>query len=378
MLEHAAAAFDLTPGTTYLNTAGAGPRLHAVNDAAHRAVTDSARPWAVGEDQWRTAVETLRDLIAELMGTEADGVAYCPSVAYGMSTAAGNLPLGRGQHIVVLGREHPSNRLAWQRAADACGALVHPAERAPDEDWTTAVLRGIDDRTAVVSVPQVHWANGAVLDLVRVAAACRTTGAALVIDASQSLGVLPLDLAALAPDFVIAPGHKWLLGAYGMGWLWASPRWRQEGRPLEASIAAHQAGGDFTVLGRSVPPYRPGARRFDFGAHAHPLLVPMALAAARQLQVWGQPAIYSHLQQQLHHLTQQLHDRGLADGLQQPHAPHFCAWRPPSGREQAAQQAVEAGGYVVAQRAGALRIAPYLHTTLAELDALVDTLAAAV
>ena len=82
----------------------------------------------------------------------------------------------------------------------------------------------IDQGTAVIVVPNVHWTDGALLDLPRIAAAARRLGASLVVDASQSLGMLPLDLAAVQPDFLVAVGYKWLLGPFGLSYLWVAPR----------------------------------------------------------------------------------------------------------------------------------------------------------
>lgn len=368
------ALFDLPPEVIYLNTCGAGPRLHAVNAAAHTALHASARPWETGEADWHAAVENLRRNTASLLGTTPDALAFCPSVGHGMSLAALNLPLAAGQSVVVLAAEHPSNRLAWEHACTRAGALLQRACCEPGQDWTHAVLQHIDAHTAVVSVPHAHWADGALLDLPRIALAARAAGAALVIDASQSLGILPLDFEALAPDFVIAPGHKWLLGAYGLGWLWAAPRWREQGQPLEHGIAARQAEGDFASL-VSTPAYRDGARRFDFGAHAHPLLVPMSLAAIDQMQAWGLDAVRSRVAALVNHLETGLTQRGLGDGLTPGHAPHFCAWRPPPDRLAAVTAAAREAGCILASRAGALRIAPYLHINEGQIDRLIDVLA---
>lgn len=371
---HLLTLFDLPAETIYLNTCGAGPRLHAVNEAAEAALTASARPWQTSEADWHHAVENLRRTTAALLGTTPDALAFCPSVGHGISLAARNLAPTAGQNVVVLAGEHPSNRLAWEHACARSSAAMRSARREEGQSWTDAVLQSIDTRTAVVSVPHAHWADGALLELPAIAAAARAVGAALVIDASQSLGVLPLDFDALAPDFVIAPGHKWLLGAYGLGWLWAAPAWREHGQPLEHGIAARQAEGDFASLDHT-PDYRKGARRFDFGAHAHPLLVPMALAAVNQLQTWGLDTIRSRVHALVHHLRTGLTRRGLGDGLTPHHAPHFCAWRPPPDRLAAVTSAARKADCIVASRAGALRIAPYLHIDERQIDRLVDVLA---
>jgi selenocysteine lyase/cysteine desulfurase len=371
-----AADFDLPPDTVYLNAAGMGPRLRCVSEAARQAITESAAPWTLSAGQWEHHRDDLRRRMANLIETEPDALAYCPSVSYGMAVAARNLPLSSGQSVVALAREHPSNRSVWQHAAAARGALWLEADRQVGESWTDAVLRQLDTRTAVVCIPQVHWTDGAVLDLARIRQRTATLGAALVIDASQSLGAMPFDWNAIAPDFVIAPGHKWLLGAYGLGWLWAAPHWRQHGEPLEHSLTARDATGDYSQL-REPPPYLAGARRFDFGASAHPLLMPMALAATTQLQMWGMPQVQAQLATLSARITAAFNAKGLGDGLRDG-APHITAWTPPAGALDNVEQRLREADIIVAIRDGRLRITPHLHVDAAQIDHFAATLATAV
>ena len=104
----------------------------------------------------------------------------------------------------------------------------------------------------------------------------------------------------------------------------------------------------------------------------------MALAAITQMQQWGLTALRTRVAALITHLEARLAQRGLADGLVPGHAPHFCAWVPPPARLEDVTAAVRDAGCIVARRAGALRIAPYLHIDEAQLDHLVDTLARSV
>ena len=76
------------------------------------------------------------------------------------------------------------------------------------------MLEAVDDDTAVVAVPNCHWSDGAFVDLVRVGERARAMGAAFVVDASQSLGAHPLDVAEVKPDFLASVTYKWLLGPF--------------------------------------------------------------------------------------------------------------------------------------------------------------------
>lgn len=369
--------FDLPADVIYLNAASAGPRLHAVNAAAQQGLKNSARPWRQSTREWLEESERLRALAAAVLATHADALAFIPSVSYGMAIAAKNLPLRRGQNVVVLAGEYPSNHLMWARRAEECGANLVRARRQAGEEWTSAVLRNVNERTAIVCVPHCYWTDGSLLDLDTIAVKARGVSAALVIDASQSLGALPLDLEALAPDFVISAGHKWLLGPYGFGWLWAAPRWRTEGEPIEQTMLAREGWEDFSAASDSPAAYRSGARRFDSGECLGPLSVPMAIASMTQLRNWGVEAISQQLGELTHHLEQRLRERALNKFLVPGYAPHLCSWKPPEDALPTITNALAQAGVIVSVRNGGLRIAPHLHIDFSHLDVLVDVLASA-
>ena len=152
------------------------------------------------------------------------------------------------------------------------------------------MLDAIDDRAAIVALPQCHWTDGTLVDLVKVGARCRDAGAALVLDLTQSAGALPFDVGAVGPDFLVAAGSKWLLCPYALGFLYVAPH-RQDGRPLEASVFHREGTEKGRIWRRGVLHHRegwqPGARRFDMGERANIALMPMATTALRQILDWG-------------------------------------------------------------------------------------------
>src|SRR5664279_6087696 len=170
--------FEIPDGITYLNCASMSPQLRCVTEAGLRAVRTKASPWNLSGPEWFAGSEELRALAARLMGTDSDGVALVPAASYGIATAAANLPLARGQTIVMLHQQFPSNVYAWYELAKKNGGRVVVAQREPGVDWTEALMRAIDDHTAIVAVPQCHWTDGSKVDLERVGQRVRAVGAA--------------------------------------------------------------------------------------------------------------------------------------------------------------------------------------------------------
>lgn len=294
-LESQRGLFEIPEGVTYLNCASMSPQLRSVTAAGMDAVRAKASPWTVAPPDWFSAPEHLRALAAQVMGADAEGVALVSSASYGIAVAAANVAVRRGQSIVLLDEQFPSNVYAWRELARRHEARIRTVRRDPDGTWTEAVLRAIDEETAVVAVPNCHWTDGSLVDLVRVGAKARLVGAALVVDASQSLGVYPLDVSEIRPDFLISVGYKWLLGPYGLGDLYVAPQWRETGTPLENSWLSRAGSENFARLVEYTDEYRVGARRFDMGEFPQFVLAPMAIAALEQIVTWGVEGVQSSL-----------------------------------------------------------------------------------
>ena len=366
-------AFAITDAVTYLNSASLGPRLRAVDAAGHAAVARMAEPWHIRSADWFADARALRALFASLIGAPADCVALVPSVSYGIAVAARNVPVAAGDNIVVIDQEYPSNYYSWQRLARERGAEIRSAA-ARGGTLTDAIVASIDRRTAVVAVANCHWTNGAMVDLVRVGAAARRHDAALVVDASQSLGVYPLDLAEVRPDFLVTVGYKWLLGPYGLGYLYVADRWHEQGEPLEESWLNRAGGDNFAALVDYTDAYQPGAQRFNLGESAQFYLLPMALAALMQIAQWT-PA---RIQQQLSEWTGELSSRAASLGLEsltrEQRVGHMIGLTARGSLPPGVVDGLAARHVYVGARGNNIRVSPHLHSTAADLERLVAAL----
>jgi selenocysteine lyase/cysteine desulfurase len=367
--------FDVPPEIAYFNTANMSPLLRSVREAGLRGLDIRGAPWTIEPVAWFTQVEALRERAARLIGVSPEGVALVPATSYGLAVAARNLPARPGERVLVLEDEFPSGYYTWQRHTARTGAELVVVRRQPGQGWTDAILGELDERAAVVAVPNVHWTDGALVELERIAPAAHAAGAALVIDASQSLGAMPLDVGALRPDFLVAVGYKWLLGPFSVGYLYAAERHR-EGEPLEDNWILRTGSDDFAALTMYRDRYLPGARRFDVGQRTNFGLVPMAIAALDQMLAWGVPGIAAALDA----VNATIVDRARALGLTVPavRAPHMVGLELPPDAGRRAVAALSEAGVVASLRGSSLRIAPHLHVTRSDIDRLIAALNAAV
>lgn len=278
--------FDLPDDVAYLNAAYLGPLPRAAAEAGRAGIDLKLRPWSVRPGDFFEPVDELRRLVATLIGADEDGIALAPSASYGLATAAANLTVGEGRTVVVLAEEFPSNVYAWRSLVARRGGTVSTVPRPADGDWTAGVLAAVDERTAVVAVPPCHWSDGTLVDLVAVGEAARAVGARLVVDGTQAIGALPVDLDAVRPDFLACAFYKWLLGPYNLAFLYVAPEHRH-GVPLEDSWLARAGSDQFDLLVKYRDEYRTGARRFDMGETSNFALLPVAAASLRLLLEWG-------------------------------------------------------------------------------------------
>ena len=167
-----------------------------------------------------------------MLGTpRREQVAVLPSVSYGMAIVARNLPFHPGQHIVVAGEQFPSNVHPWRRLAGQRGGEVRTVVAPEARDgraaaWNEALHDAIDERTAMLAIGHVHWADGTRFDLPRLAARAREVGAWVVIDGTQSVGALdfPFDDVRPMPCCVPPTSGRW--GRTAWRWAGSAMSWR--------------------------------------------------------------------------------------------------------------------------------------------------------
>ena len=369
--------FDIPEDIAYFNCAYLGPLSRAAVAAGRAAAGIKAHPWEIGSEDFFADTEIARGMFAELINAAEDDVAIVPAASYGVSVAARNLPLTKGRTVVMLAEQFPSNVYAWRDSADAAGSSVVTVERPEHGDLTRAVLDAIDERTAVVTLPHCHWADGALLDLETIGHRCRELGAALVLDVTQSAGVMPLDVDVIQPDFLVSACYKWLLGPYSFGFLYAAPH-RQDGEPIEFNWRARLGSEDFAGLVNYEDAYLPGARRFDVGECANFHTIPAVIAALQQINDWGVPEIAKTLAARNASLAERAASLGLEGLDAKRRAGHFLGLRFPQGIPEGLLNALRESGVYVSVRGDSLRITPHLYNNDADVDRLMHALERAI
>ncbi|MFL6091228.1 MAG: cysteine desulfurase [Aeromicrobium sp.] len=380
------------PGLVYLDSANTSQKPQAVIEAIdehyrwHNA--NVARAMHALGSEATEAFELGRTKVAQFIGAPSrDEVIFTKNASEALNLVARVLgDAGRvnaDTDIVITEMEHHSNIVPWQLLAERTGATLRWFGITDEGRLDLANLDGlITERTAVVSLTWVSNMLGTINPLDVVIKRAREVGALVVIDASQAVPQLPVDVAALGADFVAFTGHK-MVGPTGIGVLW--------GRyDLLAELPPFLGGGEMietVTMERSTfakPPHR-------FEAGTPPIAQAVGLGAAVDyLTALGMDNVAAHEQeitayaldalQDIDGLTivgpREAKDRGgaISFTLEGVH-PHDVAQLVDSRGV-----AVRAGHHCAKpahQRFGVqstTRASFYLYTTTDEIDALVEAL----
>jgi selenocysteine lyase/cysteine desulfurase len=376
--------FSLPSDVHYLNCATMSPNLRAVEEAGIRGILRKSKPYEITQEHFFDEVQVAKGLFAQLINCpDPDRIAVVPSVSYGMATVARNLAAKPGlkpmQEIVLIEEEFPSDVYAWD-AVCADKQLIINTVSAPASwqnrgaTWNQKVLEAIGPRTCMVVLPHVHWTDGTRFDLVAIAQKARSVGALMVIDGTQSVGALPFDVQSVRPDALVCGGYKCMMGGYSLGLAYYG-EYFDTGSPIEQGWMSRQGSENFRTLVDYQPNYRPKAYRFSVGEQSNFVLMPMLIAALKQLLDWTPERIQAYTEALCGEALAQLKAQGywVEDAAYRSH--HLFGLRAPAGTDlRVVQQRLQERKVYVSLRGDAIRVSPHVYNDTHDLAALLDGL----
>ena len=374
--------FSIPRDVHYLNCAYMGPLSRATQEAGVAGVLRKGDPSKISAPDFYQDSDRARALFAQLINApDPMRIAIIPSASYGIATAARNLPCAPDQTIVVTSEQFPSNVYSWRKLAQQRRAqlrVVRPLSNSQrGSAWNEALLEAIDEHTAIVAVPHVHWTDGTRFDIDRVAARARSFGAALVVDGTQSVGALPFDVQRVQPDALIVAAYKWLLGPYSIGFAYYGSRFNN-GEPIEENWITREGSENFRALVNYRDGYQPGALRYDVGERSNFILTPMVIAALEQILDWQPARIQAYCRALCADAIAEVQAMGFSVEAEAWRAHHLFGIRMPATVDLAELHAsLQSAGVFASLRGSALRVAPNVYNDAGDVDALVQVLRAA-
>ncbi|MBD2778698.1 aminotransferase class V-fold PLP-dependent enzyme [Iningainema tapete] len=287
MLHHHREKFPALTNKTYFNYGGQGPMplaaMEAINQA--QAYIQQIGPFGTAVNNWiREQVQDLRVAIAALLNVSKETITITEDVTVGCNIAMWGIDWKSGDRLLLSDCEHPGIMAIALEIARRFGVEVTtiPLMATLNEgDPTEIIAQYLRPNTRLVVLSHILWNTGQVLPLDKIATICIQNQTKLLIDAAQSVGLLPLNLTTLGVDFYAFTGHKWLCGPGGVGGLYVKPEARESLKPT--FIGWRGVISDST--GKPVDWY-PDGKRYEVATSNYPLYCGLKTAISTH-EEWG-------------------------------------------------------------------------------------------
>lgn len=226
------ALFDtLQVGHAYLNHGGFGnsPRTVMLAQRQWRARMN-ANATRFFRREVAPGMATASRAVAEFLGAPAgDSVALVTNVTAATTIAVDSVPLAAGDEFLVTDHGYLTATWAAQRRAREVGASVVTARiplTADAAEIARIVLAAVTPRTKVALIDHITSSTARRFPIEELVPALQERGVIVIVDAAHAPGMVPIDLAALNPDFWGGNLHKWGYAPRSAGAFWAAPKWR--------------------------------------------------------------------------------------------------------------------------------------------------------
>ncbi|WP_296701879.1 aminotransferase class V-fold PLP-dependent enzyme, partial [Algoriphagus sp.] len=219
MLQSQKHLFNLNPEVHYLNNAYRAPFLKSSEEAGIHSIIKQRNPFEFTPDDFFDGVMDVRNSFGQLVNCEAKEVAVVPSTSYGFTSVLNNVPGGKGKKALVVKDEFPSGYFAmerWAKENDSELVIISPDSSIAQKgaSWNERIIEAIDQDTAVILISSIHWMSGVKFNLKEIGERCQEVGAYFIVDGTQSVGAMPMDVKEFKIDALICAAYKWLLGPY--------------------------------------------------------------------------------------------------------------------------------------------------------------------
>ena len=369
---------DFTP-TTYLNCAYQGVFPNATVARIQEACELKRHPERLAERDYFEPQERVRAIFARLIGAQPDEVALTTSATEGIGIVARGLEFRPGDEVVVASTNFPSNLLTWLHLRRR-GVRVAVLEPRDGYLHLEDVAGAVNPRTRILALDWVGYTTGVRIDLVAFGELAHRHGGLFVVDATQGVGAIELNVHDLPVDALAVAGYKWLLGPYGAGFAYLGSHVQDR---LELDVVnwlSAEGSDEFDALPENEVTLPRAARIFDAGETASFLNLHAAEASLQYVEQAGIGSVNRHCRNLIDRLSEGLRGRGLALSAAADSERRSTILGFHGGSLQATQtlhERLERARISVSLRRGIIRVSPYLYNTEADIDRLLAALGGA-
>jgi len=372
--------FQLPGDIVYLNGAYMSPLLKSVEEAGIKGISRKRDPSSIKSDDFFNEAEETRIKLGSLINAAPQQIALIPSCSYGLKSVVNNLPVNNGKYAITVAEEFPSDYytiLNWCKKNDKELKVISPPNSLQGRGriWNDKILESINIDTAVVIISSIQWTDGTRFDLQKIGERCKEVNAVFIVDGTQSVGALPIDVTAYRIDALVCAAYKWLLGPYSIGFGYFSEYFNR-GVPLEDTWMNKSNANDFTRLTSYIDEYKPGAARYNAGEFSNFILTPMLGAALEQIIDWKVNLIQDYCSNLIQPLVRLLKEKNFWIEDENYRTNHLFGFLLPQTLSRAhLLEKLQERKVFVSIRGDAIRVSTHLYNTERDIVALGEILA---
>lgn len=362
------ARFRVFDNVVYLNSCSQGALSDTVRSAYTEYLDGLEREGSLW-GHWVDRLERVRVAIATLLNATPAEVAVTTSASAGVSALASAIDFTAGRNkVVTTDLEFPTIGQIWHAQESRGANVVHVPAEVDNTISLEKFAQEIDEQTAIVSVTQVCYRNGARNDLAPIIELAHAKGALVLVDVYQAIGAIPMDVAELDADFIVGGCLKYLLGSPGVGFFYARAGKTDHLRPTTVGWF-----GARDIFAMNIHSYDPAldARRFESGTPAVPSLYAAAAGIELMLEI-GVDRTQAHVEGLLTQLREGV--TGIGGKIATPERLHGPMLAVQTTDEHAYVEALEKESVIVSSRDGNVRISPHCYNNASDIHAVIAAL----
>ncbi|WP_163833430.1 aminotransferase class V-fold PLP-dependent enzyme [Spartinivicinus ruber] len=254
--------FPINSAIYYLNHAAVAPWPARTAQAITAFAQENIQQGACQYPNWVATEQQLKSRLASLINVaQWHDIALLKNTSEALSVVAYGLDWQPGDNVVISDQEFPSNRIVWESLANQ-GVTVKPVDVSGSQP-EQAIIEACDQRTRLLSISSVQYATGLQLDLKQLGDFCQQKDILYCVDAIQSIGAMQFDATSIKADFVMADGHKWMLGPEGLALFYSTPKARDKLTIKQFGWHMVEAQGNYDTTEWEIAH---SARRFECGS----------------------------------------------------------------------------------------------------------------
>lgn len=366
-------AFPQNPELIYLNHASVGPWPLCTYEAVEKFAKENIERGAQHYPQWLKVEQNLRVLLSKLVNAEStDSIALLKNTSEALSVIAYGLDWQAGDNIVLAADEFPSNRIVWE-SLQSQGVEVRRVKFDGFNHAEDQLIAATDRNTRLLTSSSVQYASGLRMNLEKLGAHCAQSNILFSVDAIQSLGAFPFDAQAIQADFVVADGHKWMLGPEGLALFYCHPKHLEKLKLYQYGWHMVEHAGDYD---RDDWQTARTAKRFECGSPnmlgIHALQASLDLLLNTGIETVAQ-RISGHVEQLAEQL-QAINGVSVISPLDAEKRAGIVTFKLQQHDNAALQQYLMNNSVVCAYRGGGIRFSPHFYHQTEQLERAINVL----